>query len=360
MAGLPGRPGRTPTVAGNTRPGGSRRPRCASWDPERNGYGWASDRRPADPPRRPVLPTGKSPLREGGGQGLRILFGVGDPWSRDGPRPDRGRIGFSPRMARISRIRPTGRGQASCLTPIRSGPAGVRQDCLTYFRPEPYPCQGGRRFGFCGRRSTVRPPPGKSWPAGPGWGLIRDGSSEGTEEKTGHGHRVPGRRDAAGQPALRRRDVTGLSDGQLLDRFLADRDASAFEALVTRHGPMVLSVCRGDPPRPGRRRGRLSGDVPHPGQEGPDDPGRPGAGRLAVPGRASGGDPGERRRRPATRPRAGGRTDDCRVRDVRPGGPGRPAAGPARRDRPAAGEIQAGRSCSATSRASPRPRPPAS
>src|SRR6185437_14661252 len=27
--------------------------------------------------------------------------------------------------------------------------------------------------------------------------------------------------------------------------FLADRDATAFEALVARHGPMVLSVCRG-------------------------------------------------------------------------------------------------------------------
>ena len=36
--------------------------------------------------------------------------------------------------------------------------------------------------------------------------------------------------------------VTGLSDAQLLDRFLADRDATAFESLVARHGPMVLSV----------------------------------------------------------------------------------------------------------------------
>ncbi|WP_422928729.1 sigma-70 family RNA polymerase sigma factor [Singulisphaera sp. PoT] len=38
--------------------------------------------------------------------------------------------------------------------------------------------------------------------------------------------------------------VAGLSDGQLLERFLADRDASAFDALVKRHGPMVLGVCR--------------------------------------------------------------------------------------------------------------------
>src|SRR3954465_1996496 len=39
--------------------------------------------------------------------------------------------------------------------------------------------------------------------------------------------------------------VTGLSDAQLLERFAAGRDAAAFEALVARHGPMVLSVCRG-------------------------------------------------------------------------------------------------------------------
>jgi RNA polymerase sigma factor (sigma-70 family) len=38
--------------------------------------------------------------------------------------------------------------------------------------------------------------------------------------------------------------VAGLSDGQLLDRFVGDRDERAFETLVGRHGPMVLATCR--------------------------------------------------------------------------------------------------------------------
>jgi len=38
--------------------------------------------------------------------------------------------------------------------------------------------------------------------------------------------------------------VAGLTDGQLLERYLASRDESAFAALVVRHGPMVLGVCR--------------------------------------------------------------------------------------------------------------------
>jgi RNA polymerase sigma factor (sigma-70 family) len=36
----------------------------------------------------------------------------------------------------------------------------------------------------------------------------------------------------------------GATDGQLLDRFAADRDGGAFAELVRRHGPMVLGVCR--------------------------------------------------------------------------------------------------------------------
>ena len=38
--------------------------------------------------------------------------------------------------------------------------------------------------------------------------------------------------------------VAGLSEGQLLDRFVAGGDPLAFEALMARHGPMVLGVCR--------------------------------------------------------------------------------------------------------------------
>ena len=38
--------------------------------------------------------------------------------------------------------------------------------------------------------------------------------------------------------------VAGSSDGQLLDRFVRGRDERAFEAIVTRHGPMVLATCR--------------------------------------------------------------------------------------------------------------------
>jgi RNA polymerase sigma factor (sigma-70 family) len=40
------------------------------------------------------------------------------------------------------------------------------------------------------------------------------------------------------------RDGGALSDGQLLERFVRERDEPAFEALLRRHGPMVLGVCR--------------------------------------------------------------------------------------------------------------------
>src|ERR1700752_418141 len=38
--------------------------------------------------------------------------------------------------------------------------------------------------------------------------------------------------------------VAGLSQWRLLSRYVSRRDEAAFEALVARHGPMVLGVCR--------------------------------------------------------------------------------------------------------------------
>ena len=38
--------------------------------------------------------------------------------------------------------------------------------------------------------------------------------------------------------------ATGLEDAQLLARYAGSRDEVAFEALVVRHGPMVLATCR--------------------------------------------------------------------------------------------------------------------
>jgi DNA-directed RNA polymerase specialized sigma24 family protein len=39
------------------------------------------------------------------------------------------------------------------------------------------------------------------------------------------------------------RAAAELTDVQLLDRFIREHDQAAFEVLVWRHGPMVLSVC---------------------------------------------------------------------------------------------------------------------
>jgi RNA polymerase sigma factor (sigma-70 family) len=40
------------------------------------------------------------------------------------------------------------------------------------------------------------------------------------------------------------RDAADMTDGQLLERFARRRDPAALEALVERHGPLVLGVCR--------------------------------------------------------------------------------------------------------------------
>jgi DNA-directed RNA polymerase specialized sigma24 family protein len=43
---------------------------------------------------------------------------------------------------------------------------------------------------------------------------------------------------------LAKHDVAGMTDGDLFDRYLHGRDETAFEALMQRHGPMVMGVCR--------------------------------------------------------------------------------------------------------------------
>ena len=103
--------------------------------------------------------------------------------------------------------------------------------------------------------------------------------------------------------------VSGLPDDQLLDRFLATRDGVAFELLMARHGPMVLRVCQAVL-RPERRGGRVPGDLPGPGQEGPHPTGPRQPGGMAAPGRLPGCDPSQRRFGPATR------TGEERGRDV--------------------------------------------
>jgi hypothetical protein len=44
--------------------------------------------------------------------------------------------------------------------------------------------------------------------------------------------------------AAREEAIGDLTDGRLLELFLVERDEGAFAALVSRHGPMVLGVCR--------------------------------------------------------------------------------------------------------------------
>jgi RNA polymerase sigma-70 factor (ECF subfamily) len=39
-------------------------------------------------------------------------------------------------------------------------------------------------------------------------------------------------------------DGGDLTDGKLLEGFLSRHDETAFDALVRRHGPMVMGVCR--------------------------------------------------------------------------------------------------------------------
>ena len=193
-------------------------------------------------------------------------------------------------------------------------------------------------------------------PAGP-YPLRRgDGRTDGRtvrSETRGHdpdGQRRPGAA-ATGPPAVRPGTVAGLTEGQLLDRFVAGRDEAAFEALVARHGPMVLGVCRRVLARPARRRGRLPGHLPRPGPQGRLDPR---AATRSAPG-STGSPAGSPLRAravaaPAATP-ASGPTSDARPRPATDAPAPRAAAVLDEELDRLPGEVPRRRSCSATSRA---------
>ena len=143
--------------------------------------------------------------------------------------------------------------------------------------------------------------------------------------------------------------VTGMTDEQLLDRFVSERDATseyAFAVLVQRHGPMVLGVCRSVARRPARRRGCLPGHVPGAGPPGVVPAGAREPGALAFRGRAADGAEGQGPAVTAGAPDAAGgghERDRGRIRGTDPGvnrrGRGQ---GAARGDRPLAGEVPDG------------------
>jgi DNA-directed RNA polymerase specialized sigma24 family protein len=44
--------------------------------------------------------------------------------------------------------------------------------------------------------------------------------------------------------AALKQDCSDKTDGQLLESYIDNRDEAAFEALLRRHAPMVMGVCR--------------------------------------------------------------------------------------------------------------------
>ena len=144
--------------------------------------------------------------------------------------------------------------------------------------------------------------------------------------------------------------VAGLSDRQLLERFIAQRRCRPARPPSPRWWPARADGAGRLPAAPGRPppcRGRLPGRLPRPGPQGPVDPRPRPAGQLALRGRAPDGAVRKATDRPPA-PARGGRHDEAsRSGLVRPGradGPaGRPAGdrpragrGPPRRDRPPA------------------------
>ena len=112
--------------------------------------------------------------------------------------------------------------------------------------------------------------------------------------------------------------VGGLSDGELLQRFLTGCDGAseaAFTALVQRHGPMVLRVCRQVLGDADGRRGRLPGHVPDPRPQGRVDPQGRFRGELAPRGRPEGRGAGQDGCQPPAGPTSGGRRRSGRRND---------------------------------------------
>ena len=63
---------------------------------------------------------------------------------------------------------------------------------------------------------------------------------------------------------LVKQNVAGITDGDLVKRYVGQHDEAAFEAVLRRHGPMVLGVCRRRSWECSRCRGRFPGNLPGP------------------------------------------------------------------------------------------------
>ena len=103
---------------------------------------------------------------------------------------------------------------------------------------------------------------------------------------------------------------SGLTDAQLLGRFLAGEgsvSALAFEALVGRHGPMVLRVCRGVLRDPHDAQDAFQATFLVLVRKAGLDPRSRLAGELAARGRPPRREPREGRRGPAPTARTSGR-----------------------------------------------------